>query len=890
MNQNKDVISYPLEQVLGDRFARYAKYIIQERALPDVRDGLKPVQRRILFAMNELNLTFDKAYKKSARVVGEVIGKYHPHGDSSIYEAMVRMSQDWKLNNCLVDMQGNNGSIDGDSAAAMRYTEARLSKISNLLLEDLEKETVLMAPNFDDSETEPTVLPGYFPNILVNGSTGIAAGYATNMPPHNLGEIIDATIKIIKNENTRIDTILDIVKGPDFPTGGVIQNKEGIKDAFLTGKGKVVISSKWHQEKNDIVIDEIPYEVVKQDLVRKIGDVIDSNFALGIKEVRDETDRKGLRIVIQLNEKANLETVRKYLFKNTPLSISYNYNNIVIVDKQPKQLGLIDIIKAYITHYKQVFTKRTQFNLNKANNRLEIVLGLIKALSILDQIIELIRKSENRNQAIENLINKFSFTKNQSTAIVDMRLYRLTSTDVEKLNQEKDTLNVTIKHLQDILNNKEVLDQEIINRLKEVKKTFAVDRKSQVSEIVENLEVNQKEVLVEKEFNLWVSKDGYIKAIDNNVLSKNELDTFEKKPNDMWISTGLVSNLEHLILVSDKANYYSIPLYKIAMSKWKDMGVHINTVATMSGSETIINAFVVKDFDNATQHIMMVSKNGLIKRTPIVDLKTKTFTRSFKIMKLRDDDQLVSADLVTSKTRYCAIVTQNAYAVRYNIEDIPVQLTSSKGVKAANLKNDYIVSAISLEDNRDIICFTNKNTYKRINQDQIPIYIRPKRGARILLEKKRNKENVLFSYAIDNNSIIQILDNQDQITDIYTNSIRKSSVDSPTTSCEIENIEFVSVKQLIRTTAFDKPATSNSDEENYTSKVEKQKQAKQNKVSSKVIVSKEIKQQATNKANQIKGTDLSSYLDDISSVLSNLHSDTSKKQLDFDDLFEEDDE
>ncbi|MDQ0568061.1 DNA topoisomerase IV subunit A [Mycoplasma yeatsii] len=885
---NKGIISYPLEQVLGDRFGRYAKYIIQERALPDVRDGLKPVQRRILFAMNELNLTFDKPYKKSARVVGEVIGKYHPHGDSSIYEAMVRMSQDWKLNNCLVDMQGNNGSIDGDSAAAMRYTEARLAKISNLLLEDLDKETVLMAPNFDDSETEPTVLPGYFPNILVNGATGIAAGYATNMPPHNLGEIIDATIKIIKNENTRLDTILDIVKGPDFPTGGVIQNKEGIKDAFLTGKGKVIISSKWHQENNDIVIDEIPYEVVKQDLVRKIGDVIDSNSGLGIKEVRDETDRKGLRIVIQLNEKANLETVRKYLFKNTPLSVSYNYNNIVIVDKQPKQLGLIDIIKAYITHYKQVFIRRTQFNLNKANNRLEIVNGLIKALSILDQIIELIRKSENRNQAIENLINEFKFTKNQATAIVDMRLYRLTSTDVEKLNQEKNTLSITIKHLQDILNNKEVLDQEIINRLKEVKKTFAVERKSQVSELVENLDVNQKEVLVEKEFNLWVSKDGYIKAVDNNVLAKNDFDTFEKKPNDMWISTGVVSNLEHLILVSDKANYYSIPLYKISMSKWKDMGVHINTVATMSGNETIINAFVVKDFDNTTQQIMIVSKNGLIKRTPIVDLKTKTFNRSFKIMKLSDDDQLVSADLVTSKTRYCAIVTKNAYAVRYNIEDIPVQLTSSKGVKAANLKDDSIVSAISLDANKDIICFTDKNTYKKIDQNQIPIYIRPKRGVKILLEKKRNKESILFSYAINDDSIIQILDNQDQITDLKSSSIKKVSIDSSSTTSEINDIEFVSVKQLIRATAYDNPATSNSDEQNYTSKAEKQ--LKQNKVSSKIFVSKEIKQKATDKANQIKGTDLSSYLDDISSVLSNLNSDKIKKQLDFDDLFEKDDE
>ncbi|AJM71838.1 DNA topoisomerase IV subunit A [Mycoplasma yeatsii] len=885
---NKGIISYPLEQVLGDRFGRYAKYIIQERALPDVRDGLKPVQRRILFAMNELNLTFDKPYKKSARVVGEVIGKYHPHGDSSIYEAMVRMSQDWKLNNCLVDMQGNNGSIDGDSAAAMRYTEARLAKISNLLLEDLDKETVLMAPNFDDSETEPTVLPGYFPNILVNGATGIAAGYATNMPPHNLGEIIDATIKIIKNENTRLDTILDIVKGPDFPTGGVIQNKEGIKDAFLTGKGKVIISSKWHQENNDIVIDEIPYEVVKQDLVRKIGDVIDSNSGLGIKEVRDETDRKGLRIVIQLNEKANLETVRKYLFKNTPLSVSYNYNNIVIVDKQPKQLGLIEIIKAYITHYKQVFIRRTQFNLNKANNRLEIVNGLIKALSILDQIIELIRKSENRNQAIENLINKFKFTKNQATAIVDMRLYRLTSTDVEKLNQEKNTLSITISHLQDILNNKEVLDQEIINRLKEVKKTFAVDRKSQVSELVENLDVNQKEVLVEKEFNLWVSKDGYIKAVDNNVLAKNDFDTFEKKPNDMWISTGVVSNLEHLILVSDKANYYSIPLYKISMSKWKDMGVHINTVATMSGSETIINAFVVKDFDNTTQQIMIVSKKGLIKRTPIVDLKTKTFNRSFKIMKLSDDDQLVSADLVTSKTRYCAIITKNAYAVRYNIEDIPVQLTSSKGVKAANLKDDSIVSAISLDAKNDIICFTDKNTYKKIDQNQIPIYIRPKRGVKILLEKKRNKESILFSYAINDDSIIQILDNQDQITDINSNSIKRVSIDSSSTTSEINDIEFVSVKQLIRATAYDNPAISNSDEQNYTSKAEKQ--LKQNKVSSKIFVSKEIKQKATDKANQIKGTDLSSYLDDISSVLSNLNSDKIKKQLDFDDLFEEDDE
>ncbi|WP_434341938.1 DNA topoisomerase IV subunit A [Mycoplasma putrefaciens] len=893
---DKGVIAYPLEELLGDRFGRYAKYIIQERALPDLRDGLKPVQRRILFAMNELNLTFDKSYKKSARVVGEVIGKYHPHGDSSIYDAMVRMSQSWKLNHCLVDMQGNNGSIDGDSAAAMRYTEARLAKISNLLLADLDKKTVLMAPNFDDSEVEPTVLPGYFPNILVNGSTGIAAGYATNMPPHNLGEIIDATIKIIKNENAKISTILEVIKGPDFPTGGVVQSKEGIYEAFTTGKGKVIISSKWHQEDNNIVIDEIPYEVVKQDLVRKIGEVIDSNSGLGIKEIRDETDRKGLRIVIQLDEKANLETVRKFLFKNTSLSVSYNYNNIIIVDKQPKQLGIIEIIKAYIAHYKQVFIKRTEFDLNKANNRLEIVNGLIKALSILDQIISLIRKSTNRMQAIQNLVEQFDFTTNQATAIVDMRLYRLTSTDVAKLKLEKDELNNTIKHLKDILNSSQVLDQEIINRLKEVKKEFATNRKSQVSEIVENLEVNQKEVLVEKEFNLWVSKDGYLKAVDNYALAKNELSTFGKKPNDMWISSGVVSNLEHLILVSNKANYYSIPLYKVTMSKWKDMGVHINTVATMDSNETIINVFVVKDFDSATQHVMLASRNGFIKRTPIIDLKTKIFNRSFKIMKLSGDDELVSASLVASKTRYCAIVTKKGFGVRYNIEDVPIQMTNSKGVKAANLKDDQIVSAISLEQDKEIICFTDKNHLKKIAQTQLPIYIRPKRGTRIILEKKRAKENIIFSHAIANDSIIEILDSSDQITELQASTIKTTQLETPTTPTNIKDIEYVAIKQLNRTIAFDNPAEANSDK-SYTyvskSELEKERQINHNKVSSKVVVTKDAKQKAIQRTNSLKGTDLSSYLDDISSVLKKINSVDEKKknskQLNFDDLFDEKD-
>ncbi|ADR23894.1 DNA topoisomerase IV, A subunit [Mycoplasma leachii PG50] len=893
MSDKSKIILYPLEELLGNRFSRYAKYIIQERALPDVRDGLKPVQRRILYAMNQLNLTFDKPFKKSARVVGEVIGKYHPHGDSSIYDAMVRMSQWWKVNIPLVDMQGNNGSIDGDSAAAMRYTEARLTKISNLLLEDLEKNTVVFAPNFDDSENEPTVLPSYFPNILVNGATGIAAGYATNMPPHNLSEIIDATINIIKNPNITIDQILKIVKGPDFPTGAVIQNKQGIREAFLTGKGKVIISSKWHQEKNNIVIDEIPYEVVKQDLVKKIGDVIDNNPNLGIKEIRDETDRKGLRIVIELNEKANLETVRKFLFKSTWLSVSYNYNNIIIVDKQPKQLGLIDIIKAYISHYKEVFIKRTQFNLNKANLRLEIVNGLIKTLSILDEIIKVIRKSENRLDAINNLVITFKFTTNQATAIVDMRLYRLTSTDVNKLLLEKTELIEKIKKYQEILNNSLVLDNEIISRLEEVKKQFGIKRKSQVEDLVEDLDVDQKEVIIEKEINLWISKDGYIKVIDNNILNKNELSSFGKKPNDMWISQGVCSNLDHLILISDQANYYSIPLYKISSSKWKDQGVHINSVATTQPNETIINALVIKEFINSTQHLLLVSKNGLIKRTQISDLETKIFNKSFKIMKISDDDSLVYADLVSSKTSYCCIVTKNGYAVRYNIEDIPIQSTISKGVKAANLKDDYIISALSLQNNKDVLIFTNKNNYKRLDQNLIPIYIRPKKGIRILVEKKKNKEQVIFGFAINDQMSISILDTNDQITDINVSDLKHTNLEQNSISTNIDEISYISIKQLIRSIAFDQPALANNfNDQNTNDQIETK--PKFNKlVSERIVVSRDTKNKAISNANQVHGSDLSSYLDDISSLLSKVSQnkkDKKTKQLDFEDYFSDDDQ
>lgn len=912
VENEQGIISYPLEDLMGDRFGRYAKYIIQERALPDIRDGLKPVQRRILYAMSDLGLWFEKPHKKSARVVGEVIGKYHPHGDTSIYDAMVRMSQTWKLGMPLIDMQGNNGSIDGDDAAAMRYTETRLSKISEVMLEDLEKETVPFAPNFDDSEREPTVLPSYFPNILVNGAMGIAAGYATNMPPHNLGEVIDATIQVIKTPNTRLETILGIVKGPDFPTGGIVQGLDGIRDAFGIGKGKVIINSKYHLEDGNIIIDEIPYEVVKQDLVKKIGDVIDANPGLGIHEIRDETDRTGLRIAIDLSDKANAETVRKFLFKNTPLSISYNYNNVVIVNKQPKQLGIIAILQAYIDHYKDVFTRSCKFDLAKAEKRFEIVTGLIRVMSILDQVIKIIRASTNRADAILNLSSnpEIGLSEAQATAVVDMRLYRLTSTDVVKLEEEKNVLTALITKLTAILTDDNILDKEIIDRLREVKKQFPTPRRTELSEMVENLEVEFKDTLVEKRFHLWISKAGYLKAIDPAIINKNDQANFGRKPNDSWIAHLQTTNLHHLILISNVGTYYSIPLYKVTMSKWKEMGMHVNTVATMDGNETIVAALAVKDLSQATQQILVTTKLGLIKRTPIVDLETKIFTRAFKLMKLADQDEVVSASLVTSATNQAFIVTEHGYGVRYNICDIPVQGTSSKGVKAANLKDDHIIAGKTLEDIENILLLTDKDNMKKVSQFDMPLLTRPKRGTRLFPERKRGIELVTFAFSVINDDILYLLNNEDQYHDLELGRVKILDLKDTTITTGIENIIDASLEKDYLVTNGDLPPVANNDDEEaeeYVAKTEKvakttiDKENNKNKVSSRVTITSDIK----NNAKQLVETYSSGYgdiLDDISSLTAGFNQtkkevETKNKakqdsftQLDFDDLFADDNE
>ncbi|QHX36634.1 DNA topoisomerase IV subunit A [Spiroplasma sp. BIUS-1] len=819
IKEEKGIINFALEDLMGDRFGRYAKYIIQERALPDVRDGLKPVQRRILFTMNEINLTHDRAYKKSARVVGDVIGKYHPHGDTSVYDALVRMSQPWKLNIPLVDMHGNNGSIDGDSAAAMRYTETRLAKISSIILADLQKNTVLFAPNYDDSEKEPTVLPGYFPNILVNGATGIAAGYATNMPPHNINEIIDAVIEKIKNPKIKLKDILKIVKGPDFPTGGIVMGQEGIESAFETGKGRVILQSKMHREENNIVIDEIPYEVVKQDLVRKIGDVVDANPQIEVKEVRDETDRTGLRIVIELSPKADYEITRKFLLKNTPLQISYNYNNVVIVDKQPKQLGIIPMIEAYIKHYKEVFSRKTQFDLDKASKRLEIIDGLIKAISILDDVIKIIRNSSNRGDAIANLKEKHNFSETQAIAIVDLRLYRLTSTDVVKLEEEKKELVSLVDGYKAILSDVSVLDKKVIEQLEATKKEFGVARRSEVVSEIENIEVEIKKTIVQKDYTIWISQDGYLKAIEDSQLGKNSMADFKRKPNDIWISQVPASSLDFILLVSSAGTYYSIPVYKIIPSKWKETGMHINKVATISGNERILAAFVVKEFKNAKQEILLATKKGMIKRTPIEDLETKLFSKPFRIIKLQNEDELVSASLVTSQTKTVTMLTRTGFAVRYDIAEIPSAGPNAKGVKSTVVKDEDIVAGKAFASG-DILVITNKGNVKKIQQDLVPIMARPKRGIRLYPWNKKRDEFATFLYNVQTKDILNILDEEDNLTQLNVKNFKFAELEDVPEDLDMAEIITTTLEKSFIIKNGDTPIPPKSADEDEAVKVE----------------------------------------------------------------------
>ena len=784
------IYNYSLEEIMGERFGRYSKYIIQDRAIPDVRDGLKPVQRRILYSMYKERNTYDRTYRKSAKTVGDVIGNYHPHGDSSIYDAMVRMSQEWKISHTYIDMHGNNGSIDGDPAAAYRYTEARLSKISNELLKDIERNTVVMAPNFDDTVLEPTVLPAKFPNLLVNGTTGISAGYATNIPPHNLGEIIDATIKRIDSPNCRLETIMDIVKGPDFPTGGIIEGIDGIRKAYETGKGKIIVKSRceFEEEKGKLTlaISEIPFEVNKANLVRKIEEIRLEKKIDGIVEVRDETDRDGLRIAIDLKKGAHKENILNYLLKNTDLQISYNFNMIAIVNRCPKLLGIIGILDAYIAHQKEVIIKRTEFDLAHAKSRLHIVEGLIKCLSILDEVIKVIRASKNKADAKLNLVKEFDFTEEQAEAIVTLQLYKLTNTDVTQLEEEMKNLNIMVKGLEAILNNEEVLKSVMKDELRKVKKEYAVARKTDIKDEITELKIDTEVMIPKEDVIVSITKDGYVKRTSLRSYSSSTDTVVNIKEGDYTIGIYEMNTLNTLLLFTNLGNYLYVPVHTIPTCAWKDLGKHISNLVKLEEGEQIVSSIPVVDFDSKLD-ITIATKNGMIKRTKLEEFKSSRYTKPISCMKLKDKDEVITAFLSTYNDIF--ITTNKLYGLWFDINGIPVIGIKASGVKSINLKSDTVVSVINFNPNihEYITIVTDKGTAKRVKISEFEKTSRAKRGLLVLREVKTNPYRVIKSFINDSKDYLGI-----KTTEIITLKLTEIPImDRYSTGSQISKKEII---------------------------------------------------------------------------------------------------
>ncbi|UOQ85729.1 DNA topoisomerase IV subunit A [Gracilibacillus salinarum] len=756
-------LDLPLEDVMGDRFGRYSKYIIQDRALPDVRDGLKPVQRRILFAMHEEKNTHDKAYRKSAKTVGTVIGNYHPHGDSSVYEAMVRLSQTWKVRNVLVEMHGNNGSVDGDPPAAMRYTEARLSAISSELIRDIDKETVDYIPNFDDTINEPVVLPARIPNLLVNGSTGISAGYATEIPPHNLGEVIEAIMRRLDKPTITVEELLEIVKGPDFPTGGIIQGYEGLKKAYQTGKGKIVVRGKADIEpmkgnREQIVIDEIPYEVNKASLVKRMDELRLDRKVEGIAEVRDETDRTGLRIVIELKKNADSQGVLNYLYKNTDLQITYNFNMVAIKDKTPKLLGLIEIIDAYIAHQREVVTRQTQFDLNKAEKRAHIVEGLIKAVSILDELIQTIRASNDKQDAKKRIMEAYGFTEPQAEAIVNLQLYRLTNTDITALEKEATELQSAIAEYRSILSDDKKLISVIKKDLRQMKKQYAEDRRTKIEEKIEELKFNVEVTVASEDVITSVTEHGYVKRTSIRSYTASSDEDFSMKEDDYLISLLELNTTDHLLLFTNKGRYIPLPVHQLPDIRWKELGQHLSNIASIDKEETIVKVIPIREFSK-DKYLTFFTQNGMVKKSTLDLYFSQRYSRPLIALNLKKGDELINVYL-TDGNRDVFIATNKGYGLWYHESEISVIGQRAAGVKAIQLKEDeYVVNAVllnELQEKRKLFLTTQRGACKRMSLDRFEKSSRAKKGLVMLRELKTKPHRVVGFELVDNEDYVQL--------------------------------------------------------------------------------------------------------------------------------------
>ncbi|MGQ7392694.1 DNA topoisomerase IV subunit A [Streptococcus suis] len=790
-----------LEDIMGERFGRYSKYIIQERALPDIRDGLKPVQRRILYSMNKDGNTFDKGYRKSAKSVGNIMGNFHPHGDYSIYDAMVRMSQDWKNREILVEMHGNNGSMDGDPPAAMRYTEARLSEMAGYLLADIEKKTVPFAWNFDDTEKEPTVLPAAFPNLLVNGATGISAGYATDIPPHNLAEVIDAVVYMIDHPTAKLEKLMEFLPGPDFPTGAIIQGADEIKKAYETGKGRVVVRSRCEIEqlkagKKQIVITEIPYEVNKAVLVKKIDDVRVNNKVPGIAEVRDESDRTGLRIAIELKKDSDEQTILNYLYKYTDLQINYNFNMVAIDNFTPRQVGLQKILSSYIAHRREIIIARSKFDKEKAEKRLHIVEGLIRVISILDEVIALIRASENKADAKENLKVSYDFSEEQAEAIVTLQLYRLTNTDIVTLENEEAALREQIQTLAAIIGDERTMFNLMKKELREVKKLFGNPRLSELQDQAEAIEIDTASLIVEEETFVSVTKAGYIKRTSPRSFNASTLEEMGKREDDQLIFLQNAKTTQHLLLFTNLGNVIYRPVHELTDIRWKDIGEHLSqTLMNFDTNEEIIFAELVENFDEGTY--FAVTKYGQIKRVERKEFAPwRTYkSKSTKYAKLKDaEDVVITVSPVVLDD--IMLMTEKGYALRFNIEEVPIIGAKAAGVKAVNLKDEDVVAAAFISNTSSVYLLTQRGSLKRMATEEMPVTSRAKRGLQVLRELKAKPHRVfaagpvltdqgdfdLFSTANEDETTSQILHVQSKTGKLYEVDVTQLSLSERTSN------------------------------------------------------------------------------------------------------------
>ena len=804
MEKTKEIIEkireYTLEDIMGERFGSYSKYIIQERAIPDARDGLKPVQRRILYSMYKEKNTYDRPYRKSAKTVGDVIGNYHPHGDSSIYEAMVRMSQEWKSRYPYIDMHGNNGSIDGDSPAAYRYTEARLSKISNEMLRDINRDTVEFAPNFDDSLKEPTVLPARFPALLVYGTQGISAGYATNIPPHNLGEVIDAAIYLIDNSEATLDELMNFVKGPDFPTGAIIEGKKGLLDAYQTGKGKIIIKSKYEfEEKNgktSLVITEIPYEVNKALLVKKIDDIRLDKKIDGIVEVRDES-AQDIRILIDLKKGVNKEFLVNFLLKNTDMQISYNFNMVAIVKKRPKLLGLKSALKAFIDHQQEVVRRRSEFDLAHAKKELHILDGLKKCLSILDEVIKTIRASKNKSDAKENLVKEYAFSYEQAEAIVTLQLYRLTNTDVVELEERCAVLEKIIASLTAILENEKILKKVMKEELKKVKSEYNKERITEVRDEVTEIKLDTTALIPKEDTIVTISREGYIKRTSIRSYSASDIKEPLLKENDYLLGEFKMKTTDTLLVFTSFGNYLYIPVHTINDLKWRELGKHVSNLVPLQEDEEIVTAIPVSDF-NDKKNIILATSQGMIKSTSLADFKLTRYSKATSCMKLKDNDKLIAAFYDIKDEIF--IETSKGYGLWFSKDEIPVVGIKAGGVKAITLKDDSVTSILNFNesDNKYLAVVTDKGTGKRMHLKDFDKTTRARRGLLTIRDVKTNPYHVVAAFflspkeeiGLKNGEITYYKGSDLTIADRYStgSTLRKGGVDTAFKVVELNDI------------------------------------------------------------------------------------------------------